>query len=74
MISAVRSLVQASGGAHAFVVKVFQPLASAYSLILSAYDPDSAMPEDLRRPLISLQRLKGREWIPAASTCVEPGP
>jgi uncharacterized protein DUF262/uncharacterized protein DUF1524 len=66
VIGGVRSLVQASGGAQAFLVDVFQPLASAYALILSATNTSSPIPEALRRPLVSLQRLKGREWVPAA--------
>ena len=66
VIAGVRNLVRASGGAQAFLVDVFQPLASAYALILSAGNPSSPAPEELRRPLVSLQRLKGREWVPAA--------
>lgn len=66
VISGVRSAVRQAGGARAFVYNVFQPLAAAYAMILSATGPHAPVPQELRRPLIGLLRLSGSEWVPSA--------
>lgn len=64
IIAGVRKLVEDCGSSEAFIEKVFKPLGLAYALTLRAKDPESDVPDELRRPLVSLQRLNGREWVP----------
>lgn len=66
VIAGVRRLVREAGGARPFVHDVLAPLADAYATILSAQRPDVEMHDEIRRPLVALLRLKGREWMPAA--------
>ncbi len=66
VISGVRRVVKDAGSPHAFVQDVFQPLAKAYSTILSATNPRADVPAELRRVLVGLSRINGAEWVPSA--------
>ncbi|MCH9806128.1 MAG: DUF262 domain-containing HNH endonuclease family protein [Alphaproteobacteria bacterium] len=65
-IAGVRRVVNDCGSATAFMRQVFAPLAAAYASILSAREKEASIPMVLRQPLVSLSRLNGREWLPAA--------
>ncbi len=64
VIAGVRKMVEDAGSSEAFVQNVMKPFGDAYALILRAKSPVGGVPETLRRPLVSLQRLNGREWVP----------
>ena len=66
VIAGVRRLVNEAGGAKPFIDSIFAVLAQAYAVILSAKEPASSLTPELRRLLVSLLRLNGREWLPAA--------
>ncbi|MEQ8823534.1 MAG: DUF262 domain-containing HNH endonuclease family protein [Filomicrobium sp.] len=67
VIDGVRRLVKEVGGAAAFIDTVLQPLGQAFAQILNADAAASAeLDPAIRRPLITLQRLPGRDWVPAA--------
>ena len=64
VIAGVRKMVEDAGSSEAFVQKVMKPFGDAYALILRAKNPTGGVPDTIRRPLVSLQRLNGREWVP----------
>lgn len=63
IISGVRSAIKEHGGAEPFLRTVFLPLAASYSLIKEESDQ---LPQNLRRPLLYLNRLPAADWAPAA--------
>lgn len=66
VIAGVRRVVRGYGSPAEFMREAFKPLAEAFSTILAARDETAEIPLDLRRPLVRLLRLNGREWVPAA--------
>lgn len=66
VIAGVRAVMRASDSPDAFVENEFTPLAHAYQTILYARYQPRTMDPVVRRHLLSLNRLNGSDWVPAA--------
>ena len=66
VIAGVRAVMRASGSPDSFVEDEFAPLADAYQSILYARSQHRTMDPVVRRHLLSLNRLNGSDWVPAA--------
>jgi hypothetical protein len=64
VVSGVRSVIQESGGATAFMNSVFVPLARTYQIIRSGSAP--GLPAEIVTRLHYLNRLSDGDWAPAA--------
>ncbi len=65
VIHGVRRVIAEAGGEDAFMHRVFRPMVDAYATVLAASDPGSEMPDAVRRPIVRMQRLSGKDWLPA---------
>lgn len=67
VITAVRSIVESSGGAERFVLGTMAPLAAIYSGIQNAGEETAdVFAPSITRRLVYLNRLNGEEWVPSA--------
>lgn len=64
VVSGVRTIIEASGGAVPFMRNIFLPLSESYRIILRGGAP--GLPEEIRRRLLYLNRLADGDWAPAA--------
>lgn len=66
VIAGVRAVIKASGSHDSFVENEFTPLANAFQTILHAKSQPHSIDAVVRRHLLSLNRLNGSDWVPAA--------
>ena len=66
VIAGVRYAVARFPNVEHFLRDEFVPLARAYHHILAVHDPKFYLPDGVRRYLLSLKRLNGEDWVPAA--------
>ncbi len=66
VIAGVRAVIHASGSPDGFVENEFTPLAAAFQTILHAKSQPHTIDAVVRRHLLSLNRLNGSDWVPAA--------
>ena len=66
VIAGVRTAVASFPSVEHFLRDEFVPLARAYHHVLAVRDPNCELPDGTRRHLLSLTRLNGADWVPAA--------
>lgn len=65
IITAIRGIVTARGGAERFVSADLEPLGEALAAISNPWDESTDLSMETRRRLVYLNRLAGTEWVPA---------
>lgn len=69
VVTGVREVIRACGGAASFFEDVFLPLGKAYALIKNG--GQSVLPPDIVRRLVYLNRLSDADWAPAAMLAIK---